>query len=129
MQLRDTWAAAASVDGSGSASIDAFSGLSRAALDMIGLAGFGYEVGALRRAPDDPSELNAAFVAMFQTGEFTAAAVFWGILSYFLPFLPTGGNRRVKHGREVMDRIGRQLIAERKQTFAYVYASLPMLYG
>jgi hypothetical protein len=116
--LRDVWKASI-VSESGPAVVDAFSGISRAALDMIGLAGFGYDTAALSRPPDDPSELSAAFTAMFDvTKDVSTLDIAFGLLAHFLPFLPTSGKRRIKHGRAVMDRIGKQLLSERKAAVA-----------
>jgi hypothetical protein len=117
-QLHDVWQAAIGAE-SEPAVVDAFSGISRATLDMIALAGLGYNTAALSRAPDDPSELSAAFAEMFSVGkEMSALTIATSLLTHFLPFLPTSEKRRVKDGRAVMNRIGRQLLSERKADVA-----------
>jgi hypothetical protein len=99
--------------------VDALYGFTNAALDIIGLAGFGYEFGALARPADAPSELADAFVRMFSSTDVTA----WNMLQLLFPVLlavPTAQNRSFRHGRRVLERIGAELIAERKAMAAYV---------
>ena len=62
--MRDLWSSLLPSDGS-SARIEVLSWLSRAALDIIGLAGFGYQFNALSDT-DKPNELNKAFDTLFR---------------------------------------------------------------
>jgi cytochrome P450 len=110
-QLRDV--CAAHVAAAPGAPVDMLALLSRATLDVIGLAGFGYDFGSLARAPDDPSELSKAFAAVFAPRGFSLWAVAQGLVPA-LRHLPTPGNRVVRGARATMDRIGGALIAERK---------------
>jgi hypothetical protein len=105
-----------------SLTIDALHLLSLATLDIIGLAGFGYSFDAVSRPPDDPSELSAAVATMFRAGEMN----FWNVLQFLLPplrYLPSARNRSIAHSRAVMERIGRELLAERKASAACVFLS------
>jgi hypothetical protein len=82
-------------------------------LDIIGLAGFGYNFGALSRPADHPSELSTAFSKMFGSN----GPTLWGALEFYFPVLrnvPTKQNRNIMQGRRVLDRIGKELLAERK---------------
>jgi cytochrome P450 len=79
------------------------------------------------RPADDPSELSAAVATMFRAGEMN----FWNVLQFLLPplrYLPSARNRSIAHSRAVMDRIGRELLAQRKAAAACVFLSVcPML--
>jgi hypothetical protein len=72
------------VDGAGPAQVDVSHDLSKATLDIIGLAGFNYTFNALSRPDDDPDELSEAFDKMFNSVQGISA---WGILCYFFPVL------------------------------------------
>jgi hypothetical protein len=88
-------------------------GLSAATLDIIGLAGFGYAFDALARPADDPSELSAAMSTFLGRGR-------PGLLTFLLSllpgaqYLPTHSARGRRRAREIMERIGRELLQERK---------------
>jgi hypothetical protein len=107
-------------------------------LDIIGLAGFGYEFNALAHGSES-DELSRAFSTVMNS--FTVAPIS-SILSTFLPGFallvstlclllraawgsskdmltprlkqPTKQNREVRASKEIMYRIGNQLFAERK---------------
>ncbi|KAJ7810337.1 cytochrome P450 [Mycena leptocephala] len=65
VQLRDIWAAQAANAG-GIARVEVLSWLSKATLDVIGLAGFNYKIDALSATDDaEPNELVEAFEAVF----------------------------------------------------------------
>jgi hypothetical protein len=83
LKLRDKWGAKI-VDGAGPAQLDVSHDLSKATLDIIGLAGFNYTFNALSRPDDDPDELSEAFDKMFNAVQGITA---WGILCYFFPVL------------------------------------------
>lgn len=75
MQLRDLWASRMSDSGgSSSANVEAFDGLTRATLDIIGLAGFGYDFSSLNE--NKKSELYEAFSVVIKSGSTSA----WRIL-------------------------------------------------
>ncbi|KAF8513725.1 cytochrome P450 [Hysterangium stoloniferum] len=88
--------------------------LSKATLDIIGLAGFDYQFNAL-----DPSgkenELNTAFSNVMKQGHHS---IIWVLAQSYIPvlrFIPTARGRLVKRSREVMDRVGNKLVHDKKQ--------------
>ncbi|EPQ50326.1 cytochrome P450 [Gloeophyllum trabeum ATCC 11539] len=117
LQLRDIWmseiAKSSSASNSEKATVDAVSWLSKLTLDVIGLAGFNYHFDALNPA-GTTNELNDAFSIIFQTA--TAFTFFNFAKGYFpiLQYLPTERNRKSAQGQAAMNRIGRQLLAEKK---------------
>lgn len=62
--MRDIWARSVENSGNGTARIDVLSWLSRATLDVIGLAGFNYKFNALNEH-GEVNELNKAFSTLF----------------------------------------------------------------
>jgi hypothetical protein len=94
-------------------------GLNAATLDIIGLAGFGYAFEALGRPTDAPNELHAAFAAMVGTGDSSIDYALLGALPG-AQFLPTSSQRGRLRARAIMDRIGRELLRERKAIAMYV---------
>ena len=105
MQLRDVWAAESSKQG-GTGRIDVLSWLSRATLDIIGLAGqyflailprnrssllstsgFNYRFNALS---DEQNELSDAFAQMFRAGQKLTIIPFLRGFFPFLRFLVSG---------------------------------------
>ncbi|KAH7101314.1 cytochrome P450 [Auriculariales sp. MPI-PUGE-AT-0066] len=114
-KLRDIWLSKTAE--SGSVTLDSLSWLSRATLDIIGKGGFGYDFDALNEH-GRPNELNVAFNHVFST---THSLNTWTILRAFLPFLqviPNKQERERNAARATMDRIGRQLIEEKKRALA-----------
>ncbi|EIW75482.1 cytochrome P450 [Coniophora puteana RWD-64-598 SS2] len=100
--------------------LDALSWLSKATLDIIGLAGFHYAFNALN-PEKKPNELNAAFSAFFNdTGlKFTSVN---GILRGLFPIMdkvfPDKGVDKVMKARATMARIQDELLVESKAQFA-----------
>ncbi|KAJ6622026.1 cytochrome P450 [Mycena sp. CBHHK59/15] len=118
IQLRDIWAAQAA-QGGGVARVEVLSWLSKATLDIIGLAGFNYHINALgAQSEDAPNELAAAFEALF--GMETEFSVMRAIRSYFRIFrrIPTGTDKIAQASQATMMRIGRQLLADSKRDIA-----------
>ncbi|KAH7101315.1 cytochrome P450 [Auriculariales sp. MPI-PUGE-AT-0066] len=114
-QLRDIWLSKTAE--TGLVTLDALSWLSRATLDIIGKGGFGYDFDALNEH-GPPNELNEAFTNVFSTAQ---APNIWIILRAFLPFLriiPNKRERETRAARATMDRIGRQLVTEKKHALA-----------
>jgi hypothetical protein len=108
------------VDGAaGLVRLDALDGLSRATLDIMGLAGFGYAFNALSRPAGSRSALASAFDVVFETQMVSLEA----LVGMFVPAferVPTPRNRRIADARRTMDGIGLQLLQERKAAVAYV---------
>ncbi|KAJ7718641.1 cytochrome P450 [Mycena metata] len=111
IQLRNIWAAQATRDG-GTARVEIVSWLSKATLDIIGLAGFNYNINALgAEHGDTPDELAEAFetVVKSETG-----FNFFRLLQVLFPVLQSIPVRPTKSQATIM-RIGRKLLADSKQ--------------
>ncbi|KAJ7607627.1 cytochrome P450 [Mycena polygramma] len=119
IELRDIWAAQAANTG-GVARVEVLSWLSKATLDIIGLAGFNYNInalGALEGAAQN--ELAEAFEAVFaaETGGFSVVRFFqlrFPILRRFL----RKRDKVAVDAQATMMRIGRELLAESKREVA-----------
>jgi len=93
--------------------------MSRATLDIIGLAGFGYEFDSLH---SKKSELSVAFGSLISRGSTATTPYRRTILPIIMRFypgilklpLPFGDFKRVQTAGKIIDRIGNELIAERK---------------
>nr|BED42956.1 cytochrome P450 monooxygenase [Trametes versicolor] len=113
IELRNFWDAQIAQDGEPTARIEICSGLSKMTLDVIGLAGFGYSFNSLNPT-EKTNELTEAFQDLFlPERKFTVLM----ILKNFFPVLdiiPDEASTRVKRAREVMRRVGKELIAEKK---------------
>nr|BAL05140.1 cytochrome P450 [Phanerodontia chrysosporium] len=111
-EMRDVWYNEIAKAGGASAHVDALSWLSRATLDIIGRAGFGYDFEALTGASN---ELNQAFSTLFARP--IARHRFFAFLQASIPILRlirTEANRKAEQAQKVMSRIGMQLIEQRK---------------
>ncbi|KAJ7120541.1 cytochrome P450 [Mycena crocata] len=117
IQLRDIWAAQAAKEG-GVARVEVLSWLSKATLDIIGLAGFNYKINALGAEDHDtPDELAEAFEKVF-AAETSGGFNFFRFLQLRLPILrhiPTKIDKTTRASQATMMRIGRQLLAESKR--------------
>ncbi|KAJ7662429.1 cytochrome P450 [Mycena rosella] len=104
IQLRDIWATQISGDG-GIARVEIVSWLSKATLDIIGLA-------------DRPDELSAAFDVLFRTEtQFSLMRAIQAFCPIFRPIpLPIDKISRQSHA--TMRRIGRELLADSKRDIA-----------
>ncbi|EPS98326.1 hypothetical protein FOMPIDRAFT_1024652 [Fomitopsis schrenkii] len=114
-QLRDVWQAQVSKAGN-ALDMDIVSGLNNMTLDVIGLAGFNYELHSLN--PDNkPNELRQAFDVMFQMLIGSALSVMAILRNAFPVFriIPNQFARRTEEAQSVARRIGMQLIAEKKE--------------
>lgn len=118
LQLRDLWAAQASQN-SGVAHVEVFSLLSKATLDIIGLAGFNHNINALgAQSQEKPDELAEAFETLFNTetqmGPFRSLQGLYPLLRY----IPTNTDRIGRAAQATMMRIGRRLLAASKREIA-----------
>ncbi|KAL4242390.1 Cytochrome P450 superfamily protein [Abortiporus biennis] len=113
IQLRDIWVNQVISTGFSSARVDVLADIGRATLDVIGLAGFNYDFGALNE-DDGPNELKQAFETIFTPED--SLRLLPVIHSYFplSQCIKDDRARKVARAQEVMRRIGLQLVAERK---------------
>ncbi|EJU05909.1 cytochrome P450 [Dacryopinax primogenitus] len=91
--------------------VDVNNWLSRATLDVIGLAGFGY---AFQSLLDDSNELALAVAQLFHVRRVSVFA----ILRNFFPalrYLPVQSNRIQANAHRVMTRIGMELVKRKKE--------------
>ncbi|EGN98119.1 hypothetical protein SERLA73DRAFT_182986 [Serpula lacrymans var. lacrymans S7.3] len=114
-EVRDVWMKSIQeADAAEASRIDVCAWLSKAALDVIGLAGFGYSFDALAK---DDNELASAYNVIFTTSQkFRTAA----ILQLWFPLLRIfrRHNTLMKHAHSILDRIGLELVEERKKEVA-----------
>ncbi|EKM59790.1 uncharacterized protein PHACADRAFT_206015 [Phanerochaete carnosa HHB-10118-sp] len=118
-ELRDCLLAEVSRAGDGaSARVDANAWLTRATLDIIGLAGFGHDFASLTPAGRE-NELGGAMATLFtaphaQNGRSGRFVSFLQATFPLLRLFKTEGNRRSERAQAAMRRIGMRLIAEKK---------------
>ncbi|KAJ5720940.1 cytochrome P450 monooxygenase [Penicillium malachiteum] len=88
---------------------------SRATLDIIGLAGMGHDFDSLENPDND---LYQSYRAIFTPGDAFARILFMiGMLicdMRLVQKLPTKRNRAITKGREVISRVARQMVREKK---------------
>ncbi|KAJ6533380.1 cytochrome P450 [Mycena vulgaris] len=117
VQLRDIWASEAAQNG-GVAHVEAISWLNKATLDIIGLAGFNYDINALgAKSGQKADELAAAFETLTGNDRFNPMRV----LQFFFPPLrriPTKEDKLSAEAQATMMRIGRKLLADSKRDIA-----------
>ncbi|KAJ7698384.1 cytochrome P450 [Mycena rosella] len=118
IQLRDIWVAQAAQN-DGVARVEVLSWLSKATLDIIGLAGFNYRINALgAESHDVPDPLAEAFDALFTSGtSFSLLRLFQSRVSV-LRNIPTKQDKIMHAAQATMLRIGRQLLEESKREIA-----------
>lgn len=101
----------------GEARVDALSWLCKTALDVIGEAGFGYNLEALSEDPNHQNELSQAFAGIFKVGVRAKFSTFVAMLRPEFPllrFLPADRDTERMKARDIMFGIGRKLLQERK---------------
>ncbi|KAI0736683.1 cytochrome P450 [Fomitopsis betulina] len=113
-QLRDVWQAQVAKAGN-TLNMDIVNGLNNMTLDVIGLAGFNYELHSLN-PENKPNELRHAFDTMFQAFFGTSLSVMAILRNAFpvLRIIPNQFARRTEEAQSVARRIGMQLITEKK---------------
>ncbi|TFY63791.1 hypothetical protein EVJ58_g3047 [Rhodofomes roseus] len=96
------------------APIDVLDGLSKATLDVIGLAGFNYDFDSLS-LDGQKNELNEAFSVIFGYG--SSSASFFKLLRVLFPplrYLPMPETKEVRKAHSIMRRISTRLVHEKK---------------
>ncbi|KAJ7846797.1 cytochrome P450 [Mycena leptocephala] len=115
VQLRDIWAAQAANAG-GIARVEVLSWLSKATLDVIGLAGFNYKIDALSATDDaEPNELVEAFEAVFAADTEFSIRRFLQFRYPILRRFSLKQDKVVVEAQATMTRIGRRLLADSKR--------------
>ncbi|KAG8928313.1 hypothetical protein FRC01_006128 [Tulasnella sp. 417] len=109
-KLKDLWKTEVINTGDGSQTIDVLGWLSRATLDIIGEAGFGYQFNAL---VDESNELSGAFNKIFDVVESFNPIEFLQIWVPIVGKLPTKHNKEFKDSTAVLKRVGMGLIEEK----------------
>ncbi|KAF7361367.1 hypothetical protein MSAN_01169400 [Mycena sanguinolenta] len=112
VELRDIWAGLVA-NANGAARVDILSWLSKATLDIIGLAG--EFISNFRSYAEGTSELGQAFADIFRSGE---TINFIRVLQSFLPvfrIIPTRLDNTMDASRATMMRIGRQLLQDSRK--------------
>ncbi|KAJ7494426.1 cytochrome P450 [Mycena galericulata] len=117
LELRDIWAVQAAHAG-GAARVDALSWLSKATIDIIGLAGFNYDFKALSSMDSESTEFGAAFSAIFKAG--TMQTPFRVLQMFFPPLrlIRSSLDRTIEASQATMMKVGRQLLQESKNEMA-----------
>ncbi|KAI0058332.1 cytochrome P450 [Artomyces pyxidatus] len=115
IELRDIWLSkiSQSTRKDGRVKLDVFNWLNKVTLDIIGLAGFNYDFGALYASDDEPNELSEAVREMFA---FNNEALLF-LLQLVIPafrIIPTAQSRKNTRCLQVVRRVGLQMIAEKK---------------
>ncbi|KAI9068013.1 cytochrome P450 [Trametes sanguinea] len=112
VELRDIWSDQIAAQG-GSARINILDGLKKMTLDVIGLAGFDYNLEALN-SKGKPNELNEAFSYIFSSSP--PVSIYRILVSVFpfLDFFPDERAKKTQEANVVMRRIGLQLIRDKK---------------
>ncbi|KAH8985283.1 cytochrome P450 [Lactarius akahatsu] len=115
LELRDIWAdlISKSTRKDGKLGLDTFTWLNKVTLDIIGLAGFDYAFNSLHSPDDKQNELYESVRSMLtiKVGEIMF------VLQLFFPLfrpIPTARSRALNRSLEVVQRIGSQLIRDKK---------------
>ncbi|KAG8703084.1 hypothetical protein FRC09_004364 [Ceratobasidium sp. 395] len=115
-KLKDIWLNTIKSSPEETTTIDVLSWLSRATLDIIGVAGFDYHFNSLDG--NDEDELAKAFSKIFEAGQ---QMTVFAILRNFIPLLqiiPDERTKITKNNMANMRRIGMKLVESKKEALA-----------
>ncbi|KAG5642330.1 hypothetical protein DXG03_003005 [Asterophora parasitica] len=112
IQLRDVLVADNASQG-GISRVEVMSWLSKATLDIIGLAGFNYEFDSLNPSGEE-NELSAAFASLFASSTKPSIIPMLRAWFPFFRFLRDEKDGEAKQSSQTMARIGNQLLRESK---------------
>ncbi|KAI0037005.1 cytochrome P450 [Vararia minispora EC-137] len=93
--------------------IEAVMWLNRMTLDIIGLAGFGYDLGALDGSSKSGGELNQAIRILLRTMRPNLVDIIQSLLPATRVF-PSARLREIREARKTLERVGKQFLEERK---------------
>ncbi|KAG8902485.1 hypothetical protein FRC00_005948 [Tulasnella sp. 408] len=112
-ELKDVWVRQIeAVTDSEGIDADVFVWLNRATLDIIGLAGFGYDFNSV--AEGEKNELAQAFARLFTPPSRIPVIDMLAERFPILRFIPTEGARKTAESKEIMARVGRELVEEKR---------------
>ncbi|KZT22892.1 cytochrome P450 [Neolentinus lepideus HHB14362 ss-1] len=115
-QLRDIWMSQITESSDQVATkVDALSWLGKLTLDVIGMAGFGYDFDALR-PKEQSNELRKAFSVMFKGRPGFKLLPFLQAWVPLFRLVPDEQTKTTARAQAVMKHIGRELLAEKKET-------------
>ncbi|CAE6430693.1 unnamed protein product [Rhizoctonia solani] len=109
-KLRDIWLDILKENPDGT--IDVLSWLSRATLDIIGVAGFDHHFNSLEDADED--ELSVAFKQVFQASQNPGILALLENIFPVFKYIPTRRRRGIAASLKTMNRIGTRLIEKKK---------------
>ncbi|KAF8834517.1 cytochrome P450 [Paxillus ammoniavirescens] len=115
IRLRDLWSseiANAAVDANG-ARLEVMSWLNRMTLDVIGLAGFNYDIDALG-ATEKPNELNVALATVLSAIEKLDTLFILQLLIPPFRLIPSDRARKVQAAQRTIKQIGKGLLTKAK---------------
>ncbi|CAE6439371.1 unnamed protein product [Rhizoctonia solani] len=110
-QLRDIWGDMLHNSPEGE-TIDVFPWLTRVTLDVIGLAGFGYDFRSLE--DEDKDELSKAYTELFNSNQDLSVLIVLKALICGYLGIPTEDSRRFKANQATIHRIGAGLVQDKK---------------
>ncbi|KAG9045760.1 hypothetical protein FS837_005681 [Tulasnella sp. UAMH 9824] len=111
-ELKEIWLRQIEDNGSDGIEVDAHVALTQVTLDVVGLAGFGYDFNCL--VDGEKNELVRAFLELFTPPK---GLPLLDLMANWFPILgriPTENSKRTAHSRSVMHRVGRKLLDERR---------------
>ncbi|KAI0824047.1 cytochrome P450 [Trametes gibbosa] len=110
--LRDIWATVIS-QSEGPVRVNVNHDLSKTTLDIIGVAGFGYDFHALD-PEGPPSELNLAFRQFLGKAPSTSLKIYFATFFPMLRLLPNKHTKTFNAATAVIRRVGAQLVTDKK---------------
>ncbi|TFY70559.1 hypothetical protein EVG20_g2437 [Dentipellis fragilis] len=113
VELRDYWREQIAAEGEDKLETDVLAVLDKTTLDIIGMGGFGYSFDALHSTKDHPNELKQALNTIFAM-EAESLLLYLQFIAPVLRIIPTSAQKRRTKAMQVVERIGSELIAERK---------------
>ncbi|KAG8902487.1 hypothetical protein FRC00_005950 [Tulasnella sp. 408] len=120
-ELRDIWTRQLVEGGLDEREIDVLVSLTRTTLDVIGLAGFGYEFDTL--ANGETNELVRAFMDIFSPNQDVSILV---LISRFIPILnkiPTERERVAARSKAILDRFGTRIVRDKRAAIEAISGS------
>lgn len=115
LQMCELWESQILDSPSDGVTMDILAAMNRVTLDIVGLAGFGYKFDALESREDD---LSSAFDAIMKTDNSPAQSTIIPLIGSIAPWIisiPVGVNLTRHRAKAIMDKMGMEIIQERKR--------------